>query len=422
MRRIVPFSLILVLALAGCASWPRRLSARPCCMDAKPVVRKSPIWWHLFDVTVLEPLEKPFLLVRPVRKLAGVPVRAVNLREGAVADSAFFTNRDPAALSAEQVRWGPTRPEDEPQAPFTVTKGKTEGKTAGFFVKDARGVAYLFKLDPVDAPELLSGAEAVTSKLMYALGYRVPSYEVAMIRPEDLTPAPDALSKNHRGTKTPLDEAALRGLLEGRIVDGRVRVVASRILDGEVLGPAKFKRFRDCAEMRALKLAYAWVNNIDTKDHNSLLVWNGTETLGYLIDFGTSLGADAGAAGPKNPCAGWINIVDMHEVAMKLVTFGMHQPPCDFNSASMSPGVGRFNGHLDPDHWKPYAPNLAFQEMNADDAEWMAGRMSRLSRAQIEAAVSAGQYSDPRDAAYLVDALEERRRAILDRYLKESHT
>ena len=399
--------LILVLALSGCASWPRRWSARPCCIDAKPAVHRQPVWWHLFDVTVLEALEWPFHLVRPIRRLAGVPVRALNLQEGRVGDSAFFTDRDPAARSPEEVRWGPSTPGDVPAPPFAVTKAKTEGKTAGFFVTDARGVRYLFKLDPADAPGLLSGAEVVTSKLIAALGYHVPSYEAAEIHPGDLRAAATANGS----------VSGLESLLEPRVRGGTVRVSASRILDGQILGPAKFKRFRDCAEIRALKLAYAWVNNIDAKDHNSLLVWDGHRTVGYLIDFGTSLGADAGIAGAKDPCAGWLNIVDLHEAALKLATLGLYRPPCDFGSPPVSPGVGRFTSRVDAEHWKPYAPNLAFQQMTDDDARWMARRMARLSNAQVEAAVSAGRYSRPEDAAYLTAALEARRAAIIREYL-----
>ena len=398
----------LLFAGAGCASWPRRWSARPCCIDTKPVVRRQPIWWHLFDVTVLEPVEQPFTLVRPARKLLGTPTRALNLRHGELTGSAFFTNRDPAGLTPEQVRWGPSTPEDAPAAPMTITKAKMEGKTAGFFVTDARGARYLFKLDPVDAPELLSGAEAVTSKLLYALGYHVPSYEVARVRPEDLRLADGAQG---------MDAASLDALLLARVERGTVRVSASRLLEGEILGPAKFKRFRDCADVRALRLAYGWVNNIDAKDHNSLLVWNGKETVGYLIDFGTSLGADAGTGGPKHPCAGRLNTVDMRELGLKLVTLGQHHPPCDYESPDVSPGVGRFSARFDPEHWKPYAPNLAFKEMNDDDARWMARRMARLSAAQVEAAVSAGRYSHAGDAAYLVATLEARREAIIRRYL-----
>ncbi|MBI3021258.1 MAG: hypothetical protein HYY59_04585 [Candidatus Omnitrophica bacterium] len=323
--------------------------------------------------------------------------------------------------SPEEVRWGPTRPEDIARPPFLITKPKTEGRTPGFFVTDAKGTRYLLKCDPVDAPELLSGAEAVTSKLLYALGYHVPSYEVVVFRPEELQLGPGVMARDRHGHRHPLTETEVRPMVEARVRGGTLRVVASRIVEGDILGPATFKRFRDCAEVRALKVAYAWLNNTDAKDHNSLLVWNGKETVGYLIDFGTSLGADAGTEGPKNPCAGWLNIVDLQEASLKLLTFGLHQPVCEPVARPVSPSVGLFSPRVDPDQWKPYAPNLAFQEMNQDDARWMARRMARLSLDQIQAAVSAGRYSDPADAAYLVDVLEKRRRAIVRYYLHDAH-
>ncbi|MBI4343125.1 MAG: hypothetical protein HY599_07140 [Candidatus Omnitrophica bacterium] len=383
-------------------------------------MRKPPIWWHLFDVTVISQLKQGLNLVRVGRKVSGVPVRALNLRDGEVGDTAFFTNRDPAQLTPEQVAAGPTRPEDVATPPFRITKLKGEGKTPGFFVTDAKGARYLFKLDPTEASELLSGAETVTSKLLYALGYHVPSYEVVWVRPEEVQVDPDVLSHTAEGASRPFAQADLERLLEGRSQEGVFRVAASKILDGEVLGPGSFKRFRDCADVRALRLAYAWVNNIDAKDHNSLLVWDGTRTVGYLIDFGTSLGADAGKAGPKHPCAGWLNIVDLREASLKVLTLGLHDPPCSLESGQpVSPRVGFFTTTFDPDDWKPYAPNLAFEEMNQQDGRWIARRMARLSRAQIEAAVSAGRYSDPSDAAYLVDTLDQRRAAILEEYLDE---
>jgi len=409
----------LVLAVSGCAAWPRSLGGRPCCVDTKLRVHRQPIAWHLFDVTVLEPIEQLFHLGRISRKLLGLPIRALNLRDGGVGDSAFFTNRDPVELSPEDVRWGPSDPEDAPDAPLTITKPKIEGKTAGFFVMDAKGRRYLFKLDPADSPELLSGAEVVTSKLLYALGYHVPSYEVVSFDPAQLRVGDGVQVRGADGEMHPFDAGGLTALMTPRLRSGQVRAVASRILDGEILGPARFKRFRDCADVRALRVAYAWLNNIDAKDHNSLLVWDGTKTVGYLIDFGTSLGADAGLGGPKQSCAGWTYVVDFKEASLELLTLGRHRPVCDAAHGAVSSAVGLFSSHVEPDHWKPYVPNRAFTAMTDDDAEWIARRMSRLSREHIAAAVSAAQYSRPEDAAYLVEALDARRTAIVHHYLDD---
>ncbi len=408
----------LVGVLTGCASWPRAWGP-PCAVDARPRVHRQPIGWHLFDVTVIEPLKQVLRVGRLGRRLLGVPVRALNLEDGAVTHSAFLAGREPATLSPQDVRWGPTPPGDAPAPPLTITKMKMEGKTAGFFATDARGVRYLVKLDPVEAPELLSGAEVVTSKLLYALGYHVPSYEVAELPPAAFVPAPDAQLREAGQAPRPLRADDLEALLDPRARHGTVRVVMSRILEGTILGPARFKRFRDCAEIRALKLAYAWTNNIDSKDHNTLLVWTGERTTGYLIDFGTSLGADAGRGSAQRPCAGWTYIVDLKEAALELATLGLHRPPCEPGVPAFDEHIGRLSSDVDPEHWKPYAPNVAFWELNETDAVWMARRMAALSRKQIEAAVSAARYSRPEDAAYLASVLEARRDAIVRHYLED---
>ena len=412
---------LLVAAIgAGCATGPRRQTANPCAPSAPPPVSHESVHWHLFDVTVVEPLEQSLHLLRMGRKLLGMPIRAHNLKDGRLTSSIFIEERDPASLTPEQVRWGPTRPEDVAHPPFTITKMKDVGKTAGFFVTDARGVRYLFKLDPVAAPELLSGAEVVASKLLYTLGYHVPSYEIVLLRPDELKLPSELSIKGPGGAQHPFAATDLEQLVHDRAgSDGRLRVVASKILDGEILGPASFKQLRDCAEVRALKVAYAWLNDIDAKDHNSLVVRQGGRMVGYLIDFGTALGADAGRGGPKTPCAGWTYIVDLAEASEKLVTLGRHRSGCDPREQPIDAHLGLFSPRVDPDQWKPYAPNLAFKAMTEDDSRWIAQRLARLSRAQIGAAVSAGQYSDPSDAARLIELLDRRRLTIVQHYLGE---
>ena len=46
----------------------------------------------------------------------------------------------------------------------------------------------------------------------------------------------------------------------------------------------------------------------------------------------------------------------------------------------------------------------------------MVKRIMALSRAQLEAAVEAGQYRDPADAARITEILEQRRQAISAAY------
>jgi hypothetical protein len=318
------------------------------------------------------------------------------------------------------VRWGPTRPEDLPQPPFEILKPKVEGKTAGFLVKDAQGVRYLVKLDPVEHPELLSGAEVVASKLLYALGYHVPSYEVAYLHSEEFTLPEGVRVKGAWGRRRAFTSAGLEALLAPRqLADGTVRVGTSRFLGGELLGRISFKRYEECPQLRALKVAYAWLNNIDAKDHNSLFSWDGATTTGYLIDFGTALGADAGRSGPKTPCAGWTYMVDAQEAALELLTLGLHRSPCEARAAPASPQVGRFTARVDPRRWKAYMPNAAFSAMTEEDGRWMAQRLALFTRAQLEAAVSAGQYRRPEDAAYLVETLDARRQAIVAQYAGE---
>ena len=397
---------IALLAIGGCAS-PGSAGCPTCLIQTKPVVHKPPIAWHVFDVTILSQLEDTLNPLRIVRALVGRPELSEDLHSGHLAQTSFFTDRDIEGLSPEAVRLGPTNPEKGIAPPFLVTRLKSEGKTAGFKVVDARGTTYLLKLDVLGYPELVTGAEVVTSKLLYALGYFVPSYEIVDVAVSDLRLDP---------VRSHVSQEELDEILEGRIRDGRVRASASRFLDGEILGPIPFKRYRRCAELRALKLAYAWVHDTDSKDHNSLFVWTGNRAIGYLIDFGTSLGGRADR-GPKTPCQGWVNDVDLKDWTLTLLTLSFHRNGCDPKERPFSPAIGLFSPRVDPRRWEPYIPNLAFEDMTQADAEWMARRMARLSHAQIEAAVSAGRYSNPSDAAYLIDTLEARRRMIVRTYL-----
>ena len=387
--------LLSLILLSGCATG-RASRDGSCVITAKPTPQKQPISWHVLNVTLRHLLSVSHLL----------PLGSTGDRvDGVVADSAFFTNRSVGTLSPEAVRNGPTPSSQRPLPPFTVTRLKDEGKTAGFFVTDAAGARFLFKLDLVDQPELVTGAEVVTSKLLHALGYYVPSYEIVTFHPQEVTVSPTA----H------VEAEDLQELLAPRLRQGQVRASASRIVDGQILGPFQFQRFRSCACLRALKLAYAWVNNTDAKDHNTLMVWTGDRAIGYLIDFGSAFGADADH-GPKGPCQGWLYDVDLANWTVEALTLGLARNGCDHREQPWSSAVGLFSPRCDPRRWKPYVPNLAFDAMSLADAQWMATRLAALSHAQLEAAVAAGHYGRSEDARRILEVLEARRAAILQVY------
>ena len=404
-RRVVRWVVVSLGLCCGCAAGP--LAAfHPCLLTTKPILHKHSVAWQWFDTSILSQIEQGLDLERVIRKALGRPRPSHNLHDGIVPDSSFLTNRDLEHLNPEAIRRGPTQAGQEAQPPFVITRMKTEGKTAGFFVRDAQGDRYLFKLDVVGSPELLTGAEVVTSKLLYALGYAVPSYEIVNVTQKQLTLSPTFPSET---------KEQLARIVASHEQDGVIRVSASRFLDGEILGPFSFKAHRHCTELRALKLAYAWVNNTDAKDQNTLMVWAGTRAIGYLIDFGSSLGAYA-SRGSKGPCQGWVNDVDLKDITLELLTLGLHTNGCDSKERPWSPAVGLFSPRLDPIRWKPYAPNVAFEEITKADAQWMIERLAKFSRTQLDAAVSAGQYAHREDAQRIVEILEARRQAILQAY------
>lgn len=396
--RGLKMALAAAVLAAGCST-----SRSACLIADKPVVHHQSVAWQLFDVTVWAQMRQWVDVPRWARKL-----RADEASDAATAEepaTSFWTPRAIAELSPEAVMAGPTGPDDRAKPPFVVTKIKDEGKTGGFFVTDAKGDRYLFKLDVLGSPELVTSAEVISSKLAHALGYSVPSYEIETIDVKELQ-----LNSHDAELREELDE-----LLTPRTQDGRVRVCASRFLPGEILGPWRFGDHAGCRTVRALRLVYAWLNNTDAKDRNTLLTWSDERAIGYVFDFGSSLGANA-ELGPKLACQGWVNDVDLREWALEWLTLGARESGCHPREPIVSPAVGRFSAHFDPLRWKPYAPNLAFDEMTPADGRWIAERLAQLTPAQIEAAVAAGQLSSSSDAAYLVRTLNERRLAILRTY------
>jgi hypothetical protein len=344
--------------------------------------------------------------VRDLRQIFGLPDRAADLaRDGSVLDSAFFTNVDPASITpadlrAELAGWAP-------RGRISVTEPKREGTSAGFDGVDEAGDPFIFVFDPPEFPEMSTAAEVIGSTILRLAGYHVPYPTIVTL--DDV-----ALGR----------EAAKQGVRDEDIAGYRGRrAVATRKIAEGYRGPWTYAVFRDRREVRALKVFAAWLNNPDQVDHNTLIEEFDADAgllRYYVIDFSGALGASS--ARVKDPQDGWLNNkFDFDRgvtLPLRLLAspFG-YRDLWDPDQPVVSPAVGRFDARLDPRLWKPFYPNLAYEDLDDADAAWAARIVGSFADELIDAIVALGRYSNPRDADYVAETLKRRRDIIVETYL-----
>lgn len=303
------------------------------------------LYADIFDQIVYEKGIQFLRFGELARRLTGkkksVAARDVNIYDE-VPDSLFFTNRQGRSkLSRGELQEG-TKGAAPAEGAWTVTKGKTEGVNAGFFIKDSSGQKFLLKFDPIDYPELASASEAVSSRIFHAIGYNVPTYHVVNFSLDRLEPAPDAKFFDADGFEKPLTKEKIAELLRtaGKTRDGLYRASASTFLKGEVLGPFSLSGCRAgdpddtvphryLRVVRALRVLASWVNYYDIRMENTMDVMEdsgGKKVIRhYVYDFGSTLGS--AGYGPKPPQFGHEYIFDYREIAKALLTFGFWEKP-----------------------------------------------------------------------------------------------
>ena len=105
---------------------------------------------------------------------------------------------------------------------------------------------------------------------------------------------------------------------------------------------------------------------------------------------------------------------------MALFTLGLKTPPAlrADRPDDLPPGAGSFeSASFDPPAWKPNYPNVAFANMQPEDAFWGARLVSRFSDEAIRAIVDGAGYDDEDAAAYLARTLSRRRDLIARAWL-----
>ncbi|RMI09066.1 MAG: hypothetical protein D6681_07460, partial [Calditrichaeota bacterium] len=355
---------------------------------------------------------------------------------GEVPNSSWYTNRHyRRRMSIAELMRGPNQ-SDGPDTThnWLIIKGKGQGITPGFTIKDARGDLYLIKFDPLTNPEMATAAEVICTKFFYALGYNVPENYLTYISPEKLVLSPTATVKDIFGNKRPLTPDTLEAMLSRVPRDGRgyFRVIASKFLSGKPVGPFRYYGTRPDdpndviphearRELRGLRVFCAWLNHDDSRSVNTLDMYveeDGRHFVRhYLIDFGSTLGS--GSVKVQSYRAGNEYIFELTPILKSLFTLGLWVRPWVKVKYPPYPSIGRFEGDFfDPRKWKPEYPNPAFNNCDGEDAFWAAKQVMHFTDEEIRAIVSTGQLSDKAAEAYLVRTLIKRRDKIGQAYLR----
>jgi hypothetical protein len=348
---------------------------------------------------------------------------------GEVPDSSWFTNRHGSIrMTRDQLKRGPGN-ENIPQPPFVITGAKTEGITPGFKMRDAKGRNYHVKPDPIDSPELASGADVVGSRLFHAIGYNTPENYIVRIRQSDWSIAKGAKIRGIGGVPRELVAKDLYDIMARvpLLPDGSFRVVASLNIQGTPLGPFRYEGTRSDdpndtvlherrRDLRGLFVFCAWFNHTDTKganSHNSIVKEGDISYVRHhLIDFGSALGSDGDR--PKDGRFGNDYQIPVAARALKSAFgLGLYSPRWERADYPRPKAIGRIESRVfDPERWKPNYPNPAFLSRLPDDEFWAAKIVMAFTDDDIRAVVETGEYSEPRVVDYLTKTLAERRDAI----------
>ncbi|HEX8294550.1 MAG TPA: hypothetical protein VF570_22535 [Pyrinomonadaceae bacterium] len=240
---------------------------------------------------------------------------------------------------------GPGGEELKPQPPFTFIEEEKGGYSKKYRVRDAKGRVWVAKVSKEAQPET-----AVT-RLVWAAGY-IP--EVTYLAPSATIPG--------KGT---FENVRFEARPDNTKRHGEWRWASN---------PFSGKR-----ELQGLKIMMALVENWDLKDDNNRILAvsgeGGTE-LHYVV---SDLGATVGKTGGQNS-----------PMALLRQIKGSRNEPADYANDKFVEGVeaGRVRFSYE-------GKNKAIMEdITVEDAQWLAGILSRLSDRQLEDAFRAANYSD----------------------------
>ena len=350
-----------------------------------------------------------------------------------VPNSSWYTHRhytDP--MTSRELKQGPVKPGETPDTSraIAVIRGKSDGVTPGFTIKDARDNIFIIKIDQPDYPELQSSSEVIATNIFYAAGYFVPQNSITYLDPQQLFIDEDA-TVTKDGKEQPMTAADLQEILNKAYIrgDGKVRVLASKFVDGKPIGPWNFMGLlkgdpndrvphEDRREVRGLRVLASWLNDTDRRHANTMAVYINEEGNNYirhyLLDMGSTLGTTGNTL--KQTKRGQEYRYDPRYMGLLYASLGLYVKPWarpEAKNRPYYPAVGYYEAELfDPGNWVTSYPNPAFEKATPRDGFWGAKIVMSFTDDDIRALVEAGQISDPNAAGYLTETLIKRRDKI----------
>lgn len=441
LRRMTILFLVFVIA-AGCGS--RRFTRAPIktfdpdnANIPAPKEKEENQIWDIVDMTFFYQIEKLLNLNWTARKVGkalkiadGKPADNINVLDE-VPNSSWYTNRHyHSRMSIAELKRGPNITDGPDQSgPWTITRGKFEGGTPGFTIKDASGDFYIMKFDAPAFQEMGSSAEVISTKILYACGYNVPQNTVTYFNP-DVLRIGETANVAEGGVVRPMTHSDVEAMLRQipRRADGTIRALASKYVDGRPVGVWEYIGVRSDdpndrvhhqhrRELRGLRVISSWLNDADRRAANTLAVYTTDDETGakyikhYLIDMGSTLGSNNII--PHAPKYGKEYLVDPRTIGLQYIALGVYVKPWEFETGHIDPkyaSVGYYETeYFKPDAWYPTYPNPAFEYATLRDAFWGAKIVMSFTDEEIRAIVEEARLSNPKAQEYLIQTMIARR-------------
>ena len=435
--RHLPVLLSIALLAGGPAAAQKFFPDDPLEKELTPLDTPDPLYRALS--ATLEYFTNAFSAPGEEHPESGViPALGINTMDE-VMDGAWFVNRhSKKRLTPEELQRGPGNQFPPSRSlQWDVLAVKRFGYRPGILMEDDEERQYLLRFDPPGQLELSTGAEVVSSKLIYALWYWTTENYLLYFDRSRLRAAAEGADITSMGETRNLLEEDIDEFLKGVPIDpGRgYRAVATRVPPGVPLGPFQFYTTRaddpndlfPHEHLRALRgffVLSSWINHIYASAPTTLDILV-EEDIGskrvryirhYLIDFFNSLGAGIGRQ--KEIREGNDPIFSLDSVARNFANFGIYTPKWMKATFPNLPGVGRFEAQtFEPAKWQPNYESMPFRNRLPDDEFWAAKILMSLTDEDIRTVVKTGEYSNPQAEQWIADSLIERRDRIGRHYL-----